>query len=284
LLWYRLLPNATYRMGILIGIILLCLPLLVMLSKWLNDKRQQDIHPYRLIALSLVLLVFLVGGVIVSTKIGGGGDLHNLDAFIVFFLLISVSLLTGTYKTEHANHPLRELKLNGFWFLMLVLVPVFFAFQHLVVWNFETSRQAMGELEKLNQALQIVKDNEGKMLFISNRQLQTFHLVPEFELIPEYEKDILMEMAMAKNEPYLKTFDEEIMAGRFTAVLVDQLNYNHQTRKNGFGEENNAWLDHVLLPLADHYVVGYSDAGKDINLLVRKDATELLDALRKLQN
>jgi hypothetical protein len=34
-------------------------------------------------AIVLPLLAFLVVGLIVSTKIGGGGDLHNLDMFLI---------------------------------------------------------------------------------------------------------------------------------------------------------------------------------------------------------
>jgi len=76
LLWYRLMPNATYPMGILPGIGIAILPPALLIACSLRQPVARD--PFRLTLLIGVLAVLLLGGLVVSVKIGGGGDLHNL--------------------------------------------------------------------------------------------------------------------------------------------------------------------------------------------------------------
>ena len=83
LLWYRLFPNPTFPLGILLAILLISGPILVLIFKGLKG-----LHPLRLLGIGSILLALLVGGVIVSTKIGGGSNLHNLDAYLVVLLVI----------------------------------------------------------------------------------------------------------------------------------------------------------------------------------------------------
>jgi hypothetical protein len=82
LLWYRLLPNSTYGEGILLGLVLAVLPLIAILV-YLAITRRWKLNLLQKLSIVLPLLAFLVVGLIVSVKIGGGGDLHNLDMFII---------------------------------------------------------------------------------------------------------------------------------------------------------------------------------------------------------
>ncbi|MEA4812986.1 MAG: hypothetical protein VB108_10520 [Anaerolineaceae bacterium] len=284
LLWNRLLPNPTFVPGIIPGILLLCLPLLALLVYRFGQGLKHQLHPLRLLGMAAILFVFFLGGVVVSTKIGGGGDLHNLDAFIVLFGLSVSNLVAGAFIPENAVQKTIPAALPAFWLLAAALLPVFFAFQTAPQWRFDSSSNASSELGKLNRALQLVEQKGGSVLFISNRQLQTFHLVPQFTLIPQYEKDFLMEMAMAKNTAYLQSFRSDLKSGQITAVLVDQLNTAHQDSSHSFGEENNAWVDEVLLPLLEYYEPAYSVNEGNVNLLVNKNAPGLIEALKTLQN
>ncbi len=91
LLWYRLFPNITYPDGILISILLVSLPaILLILIKLIRER--DAVYPVRVFAFSLILLVLFIGGIVVSVKIGGGSNLHNLDAFLVFLLITVVYL------------------------------------------------------------------------------------------------------------------------------------------------------------------------------------------------
>jgi hypothetical protein len=267
-----------------LGIALLCLPLIVLTIKRWNGGITHQIHPLRLGLLTCILAVFFLGGVVVSVKIGGGGDLHNLDAFIVFVVLVTTSLVAGAFTPEKTVQKTSLSSISAFLLLALVLMPVFFAFQSAPIWDFNASKQAQSNLTELNQALEIIKDHEGTVLFISNRQLQTFHAVPDFDLIQAYEKDLIMEMAMSKNQEYLQNFRADLASGKISAVLVDQLNTQHQDSTHSFGEENNAWVDEVLLPLLEYYEPAYSVDNGNINLLVAKSQPDLLAALKALPN
>jgi hypothetical protein len=284
LLWNRLFPNPTFRSGILLGIALLCLPLLVLLIKRWHEGLSRQLHLLRWGAFAAILISFLLGGIVVSTKIGGGGDLHNLDAYIVFFALTASSLLAGDYAPENAAQKAKPSSVPAFWLLAAVLMPVFFAFQSAPQWSLSSVKQAEQNLTDLNQALNLINEKEGSVLFISNRQLLTFHNVPEFGLLPDYEKDLIMEMAMSKNQGYLQKFRADLASGKINAVLVDQLNTEHQDESHSFGEENNAWVDEVLLPLLEYYQPAYTVDNGNVNLLVNKNAPDLIEALKTLQN
>jgi hypothetical protein len=211
-------------------------------------------------------------------------DLHNLDAFIVLFGLVGSSLLAGAFTPENSAQRVKPILKHNFWLMGSVLILAFFAFQSAPSWDFSASEHADMELGKLNQALRIIEKDKGTVLFISNRQLQTFHAVPQFELIQDYEKSFLMEMAMSKNQGYLQRFRSDLESGKISAILVDQLNTEHQDESHSFGEENNAWIDEVLVPLLKYYQPAYTVDNGNVNLLVNKNAPDLIEALKPLQN
>ncbi|HET6846475.1 MAG TPA: hypothetical protein VFH29_06540, partial [Anaerolineales bacterium] len=110
LLWYRLLPNATYGDGIVLGMLKATGPLIavVVLARITFGKWSR----LQLIIMGGSLLAFLVVGLVVSTKIGGGGDLHNLDMFLVG-LVFTVALLwdaSGGRWFEGGSAALRGLR------------------------------------------------------------------------------------------------------------------------------------------------------------------------------
>jgi hypothetical protein len=64
-------------------------------------------------------------------------------------------------------------------------------------------------------------------------------------LIPEYEREDLMEMAMADNDVYLRKFRSDIENQRFALIVVDPLRFFKMTSRRSFAEENNAWSTRV---------------------------------------
>ena len=90
LLWYRLWPNATYAVGMLPAAIL------ASFAMWLAMYvvvRKGAIHPLRLALLIMILALLFAGGLLVSLKIGGGADLHNMDAYFIVLLIVFMYLL-----------------------------------------------------------------------------------------------------------------------------------------------------------------------------------------------
>ncbi|MFZ3070185.1 MAG: hypothetical protein WA110_03570 [Anaerolineaceae bacterium] len=284
LLWQRLFPNATFFLGILLGIGLVCLPLGVLVWKKMHDPSAPRLHWLRWLGLGVILLVFLIGGILVSLKIGGGGDLHNLDAFLAFWALIMTSLLAN--KIVPDQPPAEEgttYQMQPFWLMMAVVVPVFFAFMHTGSWNFPSRSAQEPDLQRLQQALDLLQDQPGEVLFISERQLVTFDELKGVRMVPEYEKDFLMEMAMGNNQPYLQEFYQQINAHRFKAIISDPLSTNIQDNSHSFAAENNTWVEKVLLPMLDVYEPVLSWQNGAVNLLIPKDQIELRDDLLQLQ-
>jgi hypothetical protein len=69
LLWYRLLPNSTYGMGILFALLLAVGPLVLVLFA-LSANKIWRLDLLQKLSLVLPLLAFLMVGLVVSTKIG----------------------------------------------------------------------------------------------------------------------------------------------------------------------------------------------------------------------
>jgi hypothetical protein len=87
LLWYRLLPNSSFSVGILPGILIITLPIGIYVVKNLFN---QKLHIIRKLGFLAILMVLFLGGLVVSVKIGGGSNLHNFDAFLIMVVIIAL--------------------------------------------------------------------------------------------------------------------------------------------------------------------------------------------------
>jgi hypothetical protein len=94
---------------------------------------------------------------------------------------------------------------------------------------------------------------DPQVLLISERQLLTFGELEGVELIPPYEKVFLMEMAMSGNRSYLELFRAALQEQRFDLIISDPLKVQFQGRTRAFGEENDAWVNQVSLPVLCFY-------------------------------
>jgi hypothetical protein len=95
--------------------------------------------------------------------------------------------------------------------------------------------------------------NRGEVLFMDQRQLLTFGQVAQVPLVLDYELKHVMNQAMADNEAYFERFEADLAAGRFSLIVSDSLEIVYQGRTHAFGEENDAWVEHVTLPLLAYY-------------------------------
>ncbi len=236
LLWYRLWPNATYAPGILPGILLFSLPLLLLLPAqgWRSHLGRLDS-----LALSAILLTLFIGGIFVSMKIGGGADLHNMDAYAVMLLIVAA------YAFFRSAKPV-PWQVAG----LLVLVMAWFAHQPnsgIVRYDRASSQAALTALQ------QRVDATGGEILFINQRHLIAMKILEGVTLIPDYEREDLMEMAMANNQAYLERFEQDISSQRFAAIVVDPLRFNYLGSDYAMGEENNAWVRRVARPVLCWY-------------------------------
>ena len=101
LLWDRLLPNATYPLGILLAVVLVSVPLIILLIYLVRTRRWQ-LDWLRGLVVAGPLALFLIVGLVVSVKIGGGSNLHNLDMYLIGLLFAAaLAWRAGGFRRWH---------------------------------------------------------------------------------------------------------------------------------------------------------------------------------------
>jgi hypothetical protein len=111
----------------------------------------------------------------------------------------------------------------------------------------------------------------GEILFITQRHLISMHMLKGITLVSEYEREDLMEIAMANNAQALRKFQEDMEDQRFALILVDPLNYNILSRRRGFAEENNVWVTRIMKHILCNYREETIFPADDIALYVPQD-------------
>lgn len=266
LLWERLFPNTTYAPGILLGILMAAGPLLAVLI-WLLAARRWKLNRWAGLALGGMLLGFLAAGLVISVKIGGGSNLHNLDMFLVS-LVFAAGL---AWEAALAEWPVRPQHWPG-WVNVLLLAAVLHpaAQPFLTLQPMHLPAQALVETALERVRLE-VRDaaKDGTVLFMDQRQLLTFGEVPPVALVTQYEKKYLMEQALRDNETYFQTFYAELAAHHFSLIVSEPLrNAKEQADRRLFGYENDAWVKWVSGPVLCYYSPVVTYAELDVQLLV----------------
>ncbi len=267
LLWYRLWPNATYSLGVLPAIFLYSLPMWIILSVAFVRR---DMHPLRVNLLVLGLAVLFAGGIVVSMKIGGGGDIHNMDAYGVALIIVAAHLFFGRYTPESKTMP-QQAQFHWAVAALLVLVPVWFAQRASIGVVTYDKAESQAVLTELQRQVDSVNARGGEILFINQRHLISMNMLQSVKLIPEYEREELMEMAMANNEAYLDQFKAELRAQRFAMIVVDPLTTTMLGSDYAMGEENNAWVRFVARPILCNYRAGQTFAADRIVIYVPQE-------------
>jgi len=238
---------------------------------------------------------------VVSTKIGGGGDLHNLDMFLIGLMFAGVPAWQNGGKEW-----LKKIDLAPVWVkLILILLLGLPGFQSLTVmrsFNFandaswlvtltdapnekaldmipsqETSNRA---LTTIREEINLAQSNGGEILFLDQRQLLTFGYISNVPLIPDYEKKLLMDKALSSDAAYFENFYQDIAAQRFALILSEPLRDSVKDSSFQFGEENNAWVKWVSNPVLCYYEIKTNLKDVGVQLLVPKD--EPLDCSAQL--
>ena len=247
LLWYRLLPNPTYPLGILLSALLVSLPLLLIIFGRMAGH-WKAYHPIRLLGLAAIMLALFVVGVIVSTKIGGGSNLHNLDSYLCFLIIIAAYFYFGNtvedWPLEHAV-PSPHWATHWAVIVLALAIPMYYTLALGGPRSFPTPAQTAQDIETLSKYVNKYSEQNGEVLFISERELVTFNTIPGVRLAPDYERVFLMEMAMSGNPDYLSKFHDELKNHRFAMIVSEPLFLQYKSADEIFGEENNAWVSQV---------------------------------------
>ena len=270
LLWYRLWPNATYGPGLLRSVWRISFPvLLILLARWLPNWNR--FHPLRILGMFAAITILLLGGIVVSVKIGGGSNLHNLDAFLVILLVVGAGFYYHKAAPEppDATYPASPLRASGslwplvFFVLLFPLRDLTQVGGALPRYNFATAEH---EVAVLRNYIQHTARSGGEILFIDQRHLLSTKIISGVPLVADYEVVFLMEMVMGNNQVYLERFHQDLRAGRFASIVIGTPVVHYQDQDFAFPEENNKWVEQVAVPLLCFYKpeVQLPDSGMSI--------------------
>lgn len=283
LLWYRLLPNLTLGLGIVLLILLTTGPLVALLLYKLFT-RQWKLDGFQLLAIWGVLIGFLAVGLVISTKIGGGGDLHNLDMYIGTLTLVTMLGLTeqaNTYALTRSG--MLDLKRWHSWALAMLCLLAFLPVYPFTPFHSSAAYHAWLDLptqadtdQALAQIRAAVEESSelGEVLFMDQRQLLTFGYMPAVPFVAEYEKKYMMDQAMASNEIYFLPYYQDLADQRFTLIVTEPLKVSLKKEGGIFSEENDLWVTWVSAPTLCFYEPILTDKVVGVQLLApRKDTT-----------
>ena len=267
---YRLFPNEAYGPGIINLTVTASFPLLLIIL-WRILPRLKAWHFLRLLALLSILIALLVAGFIVSTKIGGGDNLHNMDSFLVTLAVIAAYCGFNRFEPDRKDQRLNQAVPKPL-VVMAMLIPLIFAVDLLLPYPRLDTARAWADIQQVQDLIDARVPEDGEVLFIQNRHLLTFDLIKGVDLIPEYEKVFLMEMAMSGNQNYLHQFWEDLETHRFDLIVTEPIAIVTRPSSDVFGEENNAWVENVSLPLLEWYqpLLDLTESG--MTILAPKDA------------
>ncbi|HET6845766.1 MAG TPA: hypothetical protein VFH29_02970, partial [Anaerolineales bacterium] len=266
LLWYRWWPSPTNAIGIIPGVLIVSAPVLGIIG-WRLHVEPEGLSWLRRIGIAALLLILLAAGLVVSTKIGGGGDLHNMDSYFVLLGCLGAYSLTGRAVAESPGKkdvPTAPLSILA----LILLVPVSFSLLRLGNPYTYDRVSATADLTRLGQEV-ATYGREGEVLFMYERHLQAFAMVPPVKMVPEYEVVTLMEMAISGNARYLSKFYVDLQKHRFAAIVAHPQNLGVET--GDFIEENNAWNQYVGQPLLCQYKPALTLEYSKVQILVPRE-------------
>lgn len=265
---YRLFPNPAYGPGVIHLMLAASIPLWSILG-WSLVRRPRRWRTLRLAALLVILLGLMGAGLVVSTKIGGGNNLHNLDAYLVVLAVISVYVAADRFVPDRPDAG-RKQAVPQMLLLLAFLVPMVTQLAALTPLPDLDGEQAVEDLGSVQTLIDNLEPGEDAVLFIQDRHLIPMGLVQDVDLVPEYEKVILMEMAMSNNEAYLDQFHADLQSQRFDLIVMEEIQIYILSSDHYFGEENNVWINQVVYPMLAHYQVVLDLPESGLTILVPK--------------
>jgi len=270
LLWYRLWPNDSYPLGIVPAILIVSGPLLVSLLLATFKSKAGWLHPVRWFGLWSMLVVLFAGGLAVSVKIGGGGDLHNMDAYAALIGVVAITFIGGQVRGENEQKsgeiltwPVTAIALL---IPLLFIIPLLSPLQK---FNQSSNQQAFEQLKGMAEKA----GQHGPVLFITERHLLTFHQI-NLPLVPEYENVSLMEMAMSDNQATLQQFYSDLKNLRFAAIVTGKQNVGIK-EEGTFAEENNIWNSRISPYIQCYYEPVMVPNGPDTFTYIEADESRI---------
>lgn len=155
--------------------------------------------------------------------------------------------------------------------IWLLIVPVGFSLSRFVPPIQYDRIQANQDLSTLRETVTSYSQ-EGDVLFIYERHLLTFGMIPNVPIVQDYEVIALTEMAISGNQPYLERFRNDLKSQRFAAIVARKQNLEVLSRD--FAEEHDTWNTQVAYYLLCEYEPVLSIESANIQVFAPRTAPE----------
>jgi len=270
---YKLWPNAGY-IGLLPGIFLISFPVLLitLLLVW---KYRKKIHWPRQLVLAGILGFFFAISTLISLRAGGGYDLHNYDTFLLLLLMTACFFGMDAVYWEEPGTWIQSVPVNLGVVALLLIIPTLVAYPKTSPQVYTANAQTAQALQEIKKTLQSSTVSvEHPILFIDQRQLLVFHLLSDENIYIPYEKNELMEMAMARNQSAKQQFISDLENHKFSFIVSEVLTIWAKHFDPNFFErdwyENNVWVDFVGIPVLNYYMPVYINRDFGVAIYVPK--------------
>jgi hypothetical protein len=202
------------------------------------------LNVWQKLAVVLPLIAFFIVGLIVSVKIGGGGDLHNVDMFIIGLMFAgAIAWRNGAFKWIDEIHAAPVW--IQFMMVALIAIPGYKPLIQMTPISIEEDITTVATLADIVEdplpnplpdtlpsdvdtaksleglRREVAKASErGEVLFMDQRQLLTFGYIKDVPLVVEYDKKVLINEAMSGNAQYFASFYQDLANKRFSLIIT----------------------------------------------------------------
>ena len=253
----------------MIGLLLAVGPLLIFLIYLALSKRWK-LYSWQILGFLIPMLVFLIVGTVISVKIGGGSNLHNLDMFLIGMIFVAAfAWESGGEGTliEISGTPICVRLVV----LLALAIPAFYPVIDAKPLSLPAAKKVQQTLALIQKEARLAVDQGGEVLFMDQRQLLTFGDVGEIPLVADYEKKIVMDKAMSQDEAYFEDFYRDISNQRFALIVSEPQRLRLADESEDWGAENDVWITWVSQPMLCYYEPDHKLEKTRIWLLVPRE-------------
>lgn len=251
LLWSRLLPGPTYPEGVLLGLLIAVGPLVLFLL-YLAITKRWKLSRWQKLGILLPAFLFLMVGLIISVKIGGGDNLHNLDMFLISLIFVTALAWEGAGESTVIRIEYEPLWLR-ISIVLAVAIPAFSPAINTVPLKIPPQENVELTLEYIQKESQLAVSEGKDVLFMDQRQLLTFGFIDDVPLVADYEKKMVMNKAMSGDVEYFDDFYHDLSNHRFGLIIAEPQVVLYATDDDAWAEENDVWVNWVTKPLLCYY-------------------------------
>jgi peroxiredoxin len=186
---------------------------------------------------------------------------------LTILLMMGVYFFFGKSVEQGGSRP----KVHWAVLALLVVIPAAFAADYggqLPKHDYTVAEESLVLLQRMVDQANMT---DGDILFVTERHLITFGYLENVELTHDYEKMILMEMAMSGNPVYLGQFAEDMKNQRFSLIVHDGLPQRYKDKDEySLAEENNVYYERVTPWFLCAYKLAFRIQELGINVYIPK--------------